>query len=974
LCGDLGPDRIQGNSGRDAIFGGSDGGEYGDLRFGIESDANPADNSLGDIVDYSNAKVQGPDGGVIVDLGDSNLADITDPPLVYKDLCNEQFFTVVFQGFIRNSIGLACNDGDVEDPIFAPGVRGRDLLFGIDAVIGTERDDVIYGNNDFAVVRDPTLPSALFNVMPDHLLDKMSDEVVDAFGLYDNMLFGMGGNDILMGRLGEDLIVGGQVPPTSLFGPPPPAPASDDDILCGDIDDRCDENHVNVPNRGLATFGEHDFMTGDAGDDKLYGDGGDDILRGGTGADFFAGGHGMDLIDYSEFKSDAFQSPDYDPRVIVNLRAKEHVNIRLTENALDLALGKQEHPNWFGQTTGPIAPLFSDAATDDDLPAPIPCAELGDPDVQCISTATDPGQMPAGKPVVPRALDLIASPTNDDQATPNYNETFDRVEGVIGTESDDVVFGAEEHEMTLIGMGGNDVLFAGYDENNIVNHRIYGDVPPIADFLPAHLSFILAAVEPGNDVIEGGLGDDVLDGGGYPEDTFGDVLSYAGSPVAITVNLSNGSQQNTCPDPDVLGINGLCVGAGLDTISDINHVIGSAHDDLLYGDDQRNYFFGGAGDDTFFGNVGDDQIRDGNGEDKVDYQSFIFAIDPDLFSPPSPGSGPDNWIVTQDGQVFTDILGINRPGVDYLFGFSIDEIKLPPDSGPNTDGGSGGGSVPAPVEVTIGEDVEIQPGGSVAISFSATGGVPPYTAKWDPTTVVNTSVSPPRTDTILFWDEDIVFTAGQVVSAQASPLSTTTFRVTVKDSNSPATVDEEFIKVTVADTLEVTAGPDRVIALGQVATFAPAVNGGVQPYAYLWTALSGDGGFVTSTTVARAQVSPEVTTTYSLEVTDALGTVGFDSVEVRVTNPADGDGTVIVPEPDLDDTQQNPGDPDDDDDTGGTDQPEDEPTGETPGQPQTPSDDGNAAPVWCGSGFGSALMAVNLLAFAVMRRRRRPFA
>ncbi|MBO9622630.1 MAG: M10 family metallopeptidase C-terminal domain-containing protein [Sphingomonas sp.] len=85
----------------------------------------------------------------------------------------------------------------------------------------------------------------------------------------------------------------------------------------------------------------------------------------------------------------------------------------------------------------------------------------------------------------------------------------------------------------------------------------------------------------GNDnVIEGGLGNDVLVGGAGI-----DTASFAGASTGVTVSLAGqGSAQNT--------------GAGSDTLSGFENLAGSAFNDSLTGDSNANTLTGGAGDDT----------------------------------------------------------------------------------------------------------------------------------------------------------------------------------------------------------------------------------------------------------------------------------------------------------------------------------------------------------------------------------------
>ncbi len=72
-----------------------------------------------------------------------------------------------------------------------------------------------------------------------------------------------------------------------------------------------------------------------------------------------------------------------------------------------------------------------------------------------------------------------------------------------------------------------------------------------------------------------------------------DTVSYAHASAAVTVSLALKTQQNT-------------VGSGLDTLSNVNNLIGSNQPDNLNGDVLGNVLDGGAGVDTLKGAAGDD--------------------------------------------------------------------------------------------------------------------------------------------------------------------------------------------------------------------------------------------------------------------------------------------------------------------------------------------------------------------------------
>ena len=79
-------------------------------------------------------------------------------------------------------------------------------------------------------------------------------------------------------------------------------------------------------------------------------------------------------------------------------------------------------------------------------------------------------------------------------------------------------------------------------------------------------------------------------------------VSYAYAAAPVTVSLLITSQQNTG-------------GAGLDTLTNINNLIGSDYNDSLTGNTQNNALDGGAGNDTLNGGVGADTLIGRLGDD-----------------------------------------------------------------------------------------------------------------------------------------------------------------------------------------------------------------------------------------------------------------------------------------------------------------------------------------------------------------------
>lgn len=93
-------------------------------------------------------------------------------------------------------------------------------------------------------------------------------------------------------------------------------------------------------------------------------------------------------------------------------------------------------------------------------------------------------------------------------------------------------------------------------------------------------------------------GNDILTG----TSSLNDTVSYVSVSAAVTVSLAITTQQNT-------------VGAGLDTLTDIENLIGSSLNDSLIGNNKHNILDGGAGNDKLNGGVGADNMIGGLGND-----------------------------------------------------------------------------------------------------------------------------------------------------------------------------------------------------------------------------------------------------------------------------------------------------------------------------------------------------------------------
>lgn len=123
----------------------------------------------------------------------------------------------------------------------------------------------------------------------------------------------------------------------------------------------------------------------------------------------------------------------------------------------------------------------------------------------------------------------------------------------------------------------------------------------------------------GNDTLSGGEGDDILNGGGGDDTLEGgpgadmldggpgsDTASYENSAVAVLVRLHDARAVRFGDAEE-------------DTLTGIEHLVGSRYNDTLAGDGKDNILKGEGGHDVLYGGPagGDDMMYGGNGDDRI---------------------------------------------------------------------------------------------------------------------------------------------------------------------------------------------------------------------------------------------------------------------------------------------------------------------------------------------------------------------
>jgi Ca2+-binding RTX toxin-like protein len=205
---------------------------------------------------------------------------------------------------------------------------------------------------------------------------------------------------------------------------------------------------------------------------------------------------------------------------------------------------------------------------------------------------------------------------------------------------------------TIVGAAGNDTLNggAGNDQLNggLGNDSVLGGAGN--DLLSGGGGNDILDGGTGFDTLSGGAGNDTLEGGaitdriGYADSN---LASYDDAAAGVNVNLATGVAQ------DGQG--------GTDKLTNINMVLGSAHNDSITGSSALVFeqFEGGDGDDTIDGGAVTDTLNQEN-NNRVSYQRATSAVEVDLEAGTADGdnTGHDTLVnITQArGSAFDDSL------------------------------------------------------------------------------------------------------------------------------------------------------------------------------------------------------------------------------------------------------------------------------------------------------------------------------
>ena len=469
--------------------------------------------------------------------------------------------------------------------------------------------------------------------------------------------------------------------------------SGDDELIGTDADDTIDGNQGNDRLHG---GGGNDTLQGDPGNDSLWGDAGNDLLLGGLGDDILNGGEGSDTSSYRDVPTSS--APD---GVVVSLVAGTATGIGGTDTLVSIEdiIGTEKNDILTGDSGANEINARSGA---DHL--------YGGDGNDTLTTTTNDLLDASGADTIDggagddtissgNAPDVIYGGTGNDLISA-FGGT-DSIDGGDGNDSieagdhDDVIVGGAGDDTINGGTGTDTALYASAASAVIVNLTLGtatgGDgadtLKNIENVSGSAFNDTLVGDQypntldggPGDDTLSGGPGNDVLVGGAGR-----DKASFASATFAVVVDLAAGNSNG---------------GAGSDSLSSFEDILGSAFNDFLTGDSGSNGIEGGAGGDTISGGAGDDVITGGLGDDPLDgctgvdtvrYSGASGGVTVNLLSQSAAGAEGNDTLLNFEnivGSGFNDGL-VGSAGVNVIDGGQGDDNLIGGAGSDTIDGGA----------------------------------------------------------------------------------------------------------------------------------------------------------------------------------------------------------------------------------------------------------------------------------------------
>ena len=395
---------------------------------------------------------------------------------------------------------------------------------------------------------------------------------------------------------------------------------------------------------GIITGRTNDQITADAlanvieaggGADRVDGGAGDDLIidRIGSGNDIYEGGEGIDTVDYS----DALGAILVDLSLVAGRASGADIGTDALSGIEAVISGAGADTITGNGETNYLSGLAGNDTLDGGAGADFLYGGTGN-DILFGGDGVDQLFGEEGDDSLYGGFQndiLLGEGGNDFIAGGEGDDAADGGDGddrLFGEGGDDVLRGGAGADY-LVGNEGNDLLVGGAGNDRVQgregNDRVYGETGDDElrggegdDYLVGNEGNDVLLGENGNDNLQGREGDDVLNGGVGNDRLIGgsglDTADYSAFSQGVVVNLATGT---------------VSKGAfGIDTIQEVEAVIGSSATDELRGSAAAEVFYGGDGFDLIASGAGDDILYGGAGNDRIfaeDGDDIIYGGDGD---------------------------------------------------------------------------------------------------------------------------------------------------------------------------------------------------------------------------------------------------------------------------------------------------------------------------------------------------------
>jgi len=564
LIGNAGANVLEGGAGADKLDGGAgiDTASYENSSAGVTVDLgdntkNAGGDAAGDTLINIENLLGSSHADVLIGNGGNNRLDGGAGDDILQACCgNDTLIGGLGNDTFLMEDNLTAQDqidgGDGKDTLSLDGNYAAGLVFAATTMVNVEIISLADGNSYKLTLNDATNTNGL---------------TVDASGLTgDNTLILNGaaeasGKLTATGGSGDDTLIGG----------------NGDDVLTGGLG-----NDTITGNAGA------DILDGGAGNDILSGGLGDDTLIAGAGFDTLQGGAGNDVLDMGAFLTAADRldggtgndtlklDGDYSSGLIFSSTTAVNIETILLADGNSYKLTLNNATNATGLT--------------------VDASKL---------TGTNSVYLD-GSAETTASLIAIGGAGDD---TLKGGRGDDLLEGGAG--ADTLIGGLGNDTATYVNSAAAVTVDLSNNANNAGGDAA-GDVLSGIENLIGSANDDTLTGDSNNNTFDGGRGNDTITGGGGS-----DTVTYATSQLGINdvsqtgvfADLSAGTAQIQMTDA-----NGVTT-TFTDTLTGINNIIGTAFNDVIFGNDSGDRLAGGSGNDALQGGAGNDTLSGDAGND-----------------------------------------------------------------------------------------------------------------------------------------------------------------------------------------------------------------------------------------------------------------------------------------------------------------------------------------------------------------------